>query len=209
MGTLALSTSTGNAISSATLVSTTGTAATSSVIAGATSTSTAVLPWTPTASGDIPIKATYTPSSGIWQTVWLESVPAEIYVSDLKVRADDRAIFLLVSTVPNVPGIVQGSVSFDGTSPSLPSLPTDSEHALSDLAREFGVSDFNRLKVGLGETVRVLLRRMPHRVLLRDTQSADGRLVERLARMRKVEVEVRPQMFFQAVAIIADLRVER
>ena len=104
---------------------------------------------------------------------------------------------------------LQGGVSFDGTSPSLPSLPADSEHALSDLAREFGVSDLNRLKVGLGETVRVLLRRMPHRVLLRDTQSADGRLVERLARMRKVEVEVRPQMFFQAVAIIADLRAER
>jgi beta-galactosidase/beta-glucuronidase len=58
---------------------------------------------------------TYTPSSGIWQTVWLESVPAEIYVSDLKVRADDRAIFLLVSTVPNVPGLVQGSVSFGGS----------------------------------------------------------------------------------------------
>ena len=64
MGTLALSTSTGNAISSATLASTTGTASTSSLIAGATATSSASLPWTPTSSGDIPIKATYAPSSG-------------------------------------------------------------------------------------------------------------------------------------------------
>jgi len=104
---------------------------------------------------------------------------------------------------------LQGNVAFDSTSVSLPSLCADSERALSDLAREFAVTDLNRIKVGLGETVRVLLRRMPHRVLLRDTQSADGRLVERLARMRKVEVEVRPQMFFQAVAIIADIRAER
>ena len=64
MGTISLSTSTGNAVSTATLASTTGTSSTSSIVAGSTATSTANLPWTPTASGDIPIKATYAPSSG-------------------------------------------------------------------------------------------------------------------------------------------------
>ena len=64
MGTLALSTSTGNAISSATLATTTGTASTSSLVAGATATSSAIVPWAPTSSGDLPIKATYAPSSG-------------------------------------------------------------------------------------------------------------------------------------------------
>jgi hypothetical protein len=85
------------------------------------------------------------------------------------------------------------------------SLLSDSEQALNDIAEEFEVSDLNRVKVGLGETVRVLLRRMPRCILLRDTQSADGRLVARLARMRGADVEVRPEMFYQAVAIIADL----
>ena len=64
MGTISLSTSTGNAISSATLASTTGTASTSSIVDGSTATSMANLPWSPTSSGDIPIKATYAPSSG-------------------------------------------------------------------------------------------------------------------------------------------------
>ena len=64
MGTISLSTSTGNVISAATLTSTSGTASTSSLIAGATATSMANLPWSPTTSGDIPIKATYAPSSG-------------------------------------------------------------------------------------------------------------------------------------------------
>ncbi len=64
MGTISLATSTGNAISSATLAVTTGTASTSSIVAASTATSIANLPWTPTSSGDIPIKATYAPSSG-------------------------------------------------------------------------------------------------------------------------------------------------
>ena len=64
MGTISLATSTGNAIASATLASTTGTASTSSIVAGSTATSMANLPWSPTSSGDIPIKATYAPSSG-------------------------------------------------------------------------------------------------------------------------------------------------
>ena len=89
------------------------------------------------------------------------------------------------------------------------SLRGDSERALNDIAEEFGVSDFNKVKVGLGETVRVLLRRMPRRILLRDTQGADGRLVARLAKMRGAEVDVRPDMFYQAVAIIADLNAAK
>lgn len=41
---------------------------------------------------DDPQRFTYTPASGIWQTVWLEPVP-EIYIRDLKIVADiDHAL---------------------------------------------------------------------------------------------------------------------
>jgi hypothetical protein len=83
-------------------------------------------------------------------------------------------------------------------------LQEAAQTALEKLAQEFGVSDLNRIKVGLGETVRVLLRRLPHRILLRDPQNTDGALVHRLARSRGIEVETRPAMFYQAAAIIAD-----
>jgi beta-galactosidase/beta-glucuronidase len=54
---------------------------------------------------------TYTPSSGIWQTVWLENVPTAIHVSQLKVRADMRALFLTVMNAPlTTPGLVNGTV---------------------------------------------------------------------------------------------------
>ena len=59
---------------------------------------------------------TYTPSSGIWQPVWLERVPSAVYVSDLKVRGSTSALHLLVSTLPEgVPALVSGNVSLNGT----------------------------------------------------------------------------------------------
>jgi hypothetical protein len=57
---------------------------------------------------------TYTPSSGVWQSVWLESVPA-LHVSSLRLRADTRRLFLTVSTPPGAgPALVSGAASFGG-----------------------------------------------------------------------------------------------
>ena len=57
---------------------------------------------------------TYTPSSGIWQTVWMESVPAALHVSSLAVRGSMDHLHLTVNTEPNVPGRVNGTIWFAG-----------------------------------------------------------------------------------------------
>jgi hypothetical protein len=58
---------------------------------------------------------TYTPSSGIWQTVWMESVPAALHVSSLNVRGSMENLHLTVNTMPlNVPGRVNGTIWFAG-----------------------------------------------------------------------------------------------
>ena len=58
---------------------------------------------------------TYTPSSGIWQTVWLESVPST-YVSNIKVRGDTKNLYLTaLSSSPSGGGSLSGTVSFKGT----------------------------------------------------------------------------------------------
>ncbi|MFZ4487008.1 MAG: hypothetical protein ACOYO9_10505 [Candidatus Nanopelagicales bacterium] len=149
MGTLALSTSTGNAISSATLASTTGTASTSSLIAGATATSSSSLPWTPTSSGDIPIKATYAPSSG-GQLASVSSFstpntttanatvsvrwPAALYAgSPTVVQAvlgqsmpDGSVAFLIDGSTP-----VGSSPTVDGVASQLVTMPASGVHTIS------------------------------------------------------------------------------
>jgi beta-galactosidase/beta-glucuronidase len=63
----------------------------------------------PNPSGD-----TYTPSSGVWQTAWLECVPA-LHISSLRLRADTRRLFITVSTPPGAgPALVSGAASFGG-----------------------------------------------------------------------------------------------
>ena len=62
---------------------------------------------------DRPGGDTYTPSSGIWQTVWLESVAA-FHVSGLRVRGDAANLYISASTYPNVPGSLSVAVSLAG-----------------------------------------------------------------------------------------------
>ena len=57
---------------------------------------------------------TYTPTSGIWQTVWMENVPSAISISSLAIRADMTTLHLTVSTAGGVAGSVAGSISFGG-----------------------------------------------------------------------------------------------
>ncbi|WP_425510032.1 RNA-binding protein [Verrucomicrobium spinosum] len=76
---------------------------------------------------------------------------------------------------------------------------------LSALLEEHGMTDRNRIKLGIGETVRVLLRRLPRVVLLSpDAHEADAALIRQLAQLRGVPLEVR-QMPFAAVALIANV----
>eukprot|EP01121_Diplochlamys_sp_Union-15-3_P017716 TRINITY_DN6295_c0_g1_i1.p1 TRINITY_DN6295_c0_g1~~TRINITY_DN6295_c0_g1_i1.p1 ORF type:complete len:699 (-),score=142.08 TRINITY_DN6295_c0_g1_i1:105-1982(-) len=42
---------------------------------------------------------TYTPSSGIWQTVWLENVP-EVYIADNKILADTKKVTITTTAAP-------------------------------------------------------------------------------------------------------------
>jgi hypothetical protein len=73
---------------------------------------------------------------------------------------------------------------------------------LDSTASEFGITDRNRIKLGIGETVRVLLRRQPRRVLLRPGNSPDHAMIRALAAERGVPVEERLDLRFEAVALI-------
>ena len=58
---------------------------------------------------------TYTPSSGIWQTVWMENVPTALHISSLKLRGSMEHLYITVNNMPaTVPGLVNGSVWLAG-----------------------------------------------------------------------------------------------
>jgi adenine/guanine phosphoribosyltransferase-like PRPP-binding protein len=74
--------------------------------------------------------------------------------------------------------------------------------AVAAIADEYGIDDLNLVKPGVGETTRVLLRRVPWRVLMRPDAAADLGHVTLLARQRGVEIVEVPDLAYSCVGLI-------
>jgi len=70
------------------------------------------------------------------------------------------------------------------------------------ISREHGIGDVTLVKPGVGETTRVLLRRVPWRVLVRPDAGADLAHVRLLAQRRGVPVEEVPELAYACVGLI-------
>ncbi len=74
--------------------------------------------------------------------------------------------------------------------------------AVERIAAEFGIADVNLVKPGVGETTRVLLRRVPWQVLVRPDRAADLEHVRVLAAQRGVPVVERADLPYTCVGLI-------
>lgn len=68
--------------------------------------------------------------------------------------------------------------------------------------RRYGVADVNLVKPGIGEATRVLLRRVPRLVVLRDAAAPEVAHLAALAIEKRVEVEIDPALPYHAVSLI-------
>lgn len=75
------------------------------------------------------------------------------------------------------------------------------------LAKKFGIKDANLIKPGIGETTRVLLRRVPWKVLVSEKSAADSCLdsIKQLAEEKGVPIEYYPLQHYKACGIIKTL----
>lgn len=70
------------------------------------------------------------------------------------------------------------------------------------IAREFDVSDLNLIKPSIGETTRVLLRRVPRLILVKSLDSVLTKHLLQLAKEKSVPVREYPLNHYEAVGII-------
>lgn len=71
---------------------------------------------------------------------------------------------------------------------------------------EYGIQSVNFVKPGVGETTRVLLRRVPWRVLVREPDAPEHAHIRLLAQARGVPVEVVPELAYSCMGLIKDMR---
>lgn len=76
---------------------------------------------------------------------------------------------------------------------------------LKQIQTMFGIRDINHIKPGLGETTRVLLRRLPERILIDDPDNPNLKHILLLAKDRGVPVEVHPELTYACCGIIKQL----
>lgn len=71
---------------------------------------------------------------------------------------------------------------------------------------KYRITDRNRAKPGIGETTRVLLRRVPALVVVRNLQNTDLQHILVLARDRHIAIVVDADLPFACLGVIADVR---
>ncbi|QID40057.1 phosphoribosyltransferase [Streptomyces albus] len=74
--------------------------------------------------------------------------------------------------------------------------------AVEEISEAYGIGDVNLIKPGVGETTRVLLRRVPWRILARRGAGADLDHVRLLAEQRGVPVEETDELPYTCVGLI-------
>lgn len=76
---------------------------------------------------------------------------------------------------------------------------------LDDLTRECGISDVNRIKPGIAEATRAILRRVPDKVFVRDMADPEIQHMRHLASQSGVDIVERDLLNYRAVTIIKKL----
>jgi len=84
-------------------------------------------------------------------------------------------------------------------------LQMQSQRFLVDMRRDYGVVDENRVKPGVGEATRVLLRRVPDVLLLRDRQDSAVAHLQVLAQEKQVAIVYDKNLPYRAVSLIKEV----
>lgn len=70
---------------------------------------------------------------------------------------------------------------------------------------EYGISTVNFVKPGVGETTRVLLRRVPWRILVRELDAPEHEHIRMLAAARGVPVDVVPELAYSCMGLVRNV----
>ena len=75
---------------------------------------------------------------------------------------------------------------------------------VKEIAKYFQINDINFIKPGIGETTRVLLRRVPWKILIDERYRDDNQLghIVRLAQEKNVPIEYYPLKHYKCCGII-------
>ena len=76
---------------------------------------------------------------------------------------------------------------------------------LKNIQKKFDIKDINYIKPGIGEATRVLLRRVPHLIMVKNLNSSQIEHLKLLAIEKGVKIIEEKNLPYTALAIIRDV----
>lgn len=129
------------------------------------------------------------------------------FYSDL--TGSDVSNHFLAAVTAQFPGVrndvLRAAAHAPSTVAGLPEADWSGWSAVEEISRSFGINNVNLVKPGVGETTRVLLRRVPWKVLVRPEAMPELAHVLHLAEQRGVEVLEVPGLAYSCVGLIHPL----
>ncbi|MCP2320465.1 PELOTA RNA binding domain-containing protein [Nocardia amikacinitolerans] len=123
----------------------------------------------------------------------------ELAADDVSGRLLDAVTGAFEAVRPRVPAELAAVLGSDRT-------PTWTGWSSVEKVRaEYGIASVNFVKPGVGETTRVLLRRVPWRVLVREADAPEHAHIRMLAAARGVPVEVVPDLAYSCMGLIKEV----
>ncbi|WP_019546106.1 phosphoribosyltransferase [Streptomyces sulphureus] len=120
-----------------------------------------------------------------------------------ELAADDVSQLFLDRVEGHFPEVREDAAADSAALRATDRTPTwEGWRAVDRISEEYGIGDVNLVKPGVGETTRVLLRRVPWRVLARRGAGADLDHVRLLAEQRGVPVEEVDGLPYAAVGLV-------
>jgi hypothetical protein len=107
---------------------------------------------------------------------------------------------------PKVEAHLPGARPVDWNREKRSGLRAASEAFVNRVAADFQVADRHRIKPGIGESTRALLRRVPDRLLVADPTAQDLLHLGLLAKQKQVPLHHVPDLPYRATAIIREVR---
>ncbi|WP_291634032.1 cysteine protease StiP family protein [Clostridium sp.] len=107
-----------------------------------------------------------------------------------------------LSNEPNITEIAT-DIEYDGNSLSCKGL-----RDIESIKHKFGINNINLIKPGIGETTRVLLRRIPFKILVDSFDNPNLKHIFKLAEEKDVPVEIYTDMCYSCCGIIKEKEKE-
>ncbi len=77
---------------------------------------------------------------------------------------------------------------------------------VENIKNDYKIEDTNFIKPGIGETTRVLLRRVPYKILVKDIEDRELEHIFILAKEKNVQIEEYPLLAYKCAGIIKNMR---